>query len=310
MLLMCKDNAVFNIEIRDIINFNLLPGYIMRHGVDCFKHWLKLRYSSNANTLARRLKGVLFGQGNRVLIDKETHILSLSDCYWLKEEDSSLRFKDVSPYYSNFWKGSGEYHSGDAIPTLYVVGYLSKEWASSEYLYKYGDNLYIEAEVSRLCKICNIPVCDIEVIKGGIKVKNFTNPDVMLEQADESGLIDSDDFTEIDIIKNLGKTGAQIIIIDAIIIDAIIGNGDRHAGNFGWLRDSNTGRYIGVAPLYDFDYALGSCLEKDRLITDAVSCIVGDGRFVEEARRICSIDTNEIFKKRSKTISNILIGAK
>ena len=41
-----------------------------------------------------------------------------------------------------------------------------------------------------------------------------------------------------------------------IIIDAVIGNGDRHAGNFGWLRNTDTGEYVSMAPLYDFDHAL------------------------------------------------------
>lgn len=36
-----------------------------------------------------------------------------------------------------------------------------------------------------------------------------------------------------------------------IIIDAVIGNGDRHAGNFGWLRNTDTGEYVSMAPLYD-----------------------------------------------------------
>lgn len=308
MLLMCKDKIVYDIDRDKVVNYNLLPGYMLNriNNPYTFKYWLKLRYSSNTNTLARMLKGVVFGQGNRVLIDNKTHILSLSDCYWVKEDNSNLFFKDISPYYNDFWKGRGEYsENGGAIPTLYVSGFLPKEWVSSEYLYKYGNNLNIEVEVCNLCKMCNISVCDIELIHGGVRVKNFTNPNVMLEQADESGIIDPDDFTESDIIEKLGLVGAQIVIIDAII-----GNGDRHAGNFGWLRDSNTGRYIGSAPLYDFDHALDSRLDMDRLIIDAVSAIKKNGYYIQELKRICSIvdsiDTNKIFKKRSKSMLILL----
>ena len=58
-----------------------------------------------------------------------------------------------------------------------------------------------------------------------------------------------------------------------LIIDAIIGNGDRHAGNFGWIRNTDTGEYVCMAPLYDFDHALDSTLESDRLLTDAVKFV-------------------------------------
>ena len=41
-----------------------------------------------------------------------------------------------------------------------------------------------------------------------------------------------------------------------LVIDAIVGNGDRHAGNFAWLRDTDTGQYVCMSPLYDFDHEL------------------------------------------------------
>lgn len=77
--------------------------------------------------------------------------------------------------------------------------------------------------------------------------------------------LDPDDFDEQTIMELFGKAGAQMLIIDAVI-----GNGDRHAGNFGWLRNTDTGEYVSMAPLYDFDHALDSTLESDRLLTDAV----------------------------------------
>lgn len=90
-----------------------------------------------------------------------------------------------------------------------------------------------------------------------------------------------------------------------IIIDAIIGNGDRHAGNFGWLRDTDTGAYVCMAPLYDFDHALYSKSTSDLLIQDAVqSCNTKE--FIGEVLRICKIvinsNTIDIFKTRANTM--------
>ena len=50
---------------------------------------------------------------------------------------------------------------------------------------------------------------------------------LMLEQSDQSGRLDPDDFDEQTIIDLFGKAGAQMLIIDAVI-----GNGDRHSGNY------------------------------------------------------------------------------
>lgn len=311
MLLMCKNTIVYDIDNNHVYNYMLLPG-LMRHSfkqyrlsLEVFKQWAGLRYSSNTNTSARRLKGVTFGQGNRRVIDKVTCSLSLSDCYWLKDINRTVLFEDISPYYSNFWTGKGVYRKGDAIPTLYVGGYLSKEWLSADYLYKYGSNLGIEYEVSCLCKLCDIPVCDIELVNGGIRVKNFTSPSMMLEQADQSGRVDADDFDEYDIVRLFGLFGVQMITIDAIT-----GNGDRHAGNFGWLRDTNTGEYISPAPLYDFDHALDSKLDNDRLIQDVAKVVHYNKGYVDEVKRICntvlSVSENRVFRRRATTLYNLL----
>ncbi len=307
MVLMCKNKPVYDIDKEVVYNEKLLPGYMMKNPCrTSFKIWFKLRYSSNTNSLARKLKGVTFGQGNRVLINEKTYALSLSDCYWVKDENCPSDFEAVSPYYNDFWKGEGVYdiNRGGAIPTLYTGGFLSKEWISAKYLCKYDKDAGIEEDVSVLCKVCGVSACNVKRISGGVMAENFTNTDLMLEQADESGLIDPDDFNEGDIIRLLGLQGAQMLTIDAIT-----GNGDRHAGNFGWLRDTNTGEYVSVAPLYDFDHALDSRAVYDRLISDAVAEIKKSDYF-SEALRICStvsvLETNEIFKLRANKISELL----
>lgn len=301
---MCKDTPVYNIDTNEVLNHNLLPGYmrIMSNNPNKFKHWLKLRYSSNTNSLARQLKGITFGQGNRARINRETHALSLSDAYWIKDVLDNFRFNQISPYYSDFWDGTG-YYSGQSIPTLYTPGYLSKYWMNSKTLCKVGAETIIEVECARLCKMCNIRVNSIiQKDQSSILIENITSPKYMLEQADQSGLIDPDDFDNSNIVKHFGLYGIQMIIIDAII-----GNGDRHAGNFGWLRDTDTGAYTCMAPLYDFDHALDSKLASDILTQDAIySC--NKAEYKIEACRICNIvvqsDTLEIFKTRANTILN------
>lgn len=300
-LLMCGDVPVYDITNETVLNPKLLPGLMQQKGSSyaVFSKWMKYRYSSGTNTLARKLKGITFGQGARMRINRETRALSFSDSYWIREASDPVQFSDVSPYYQPFWDGS-EPFCGQAAPTLYVGGALSKEWRRDGRLYKYGD-ISIELECVKLCAACNIPTEKAEPFAGGVAFSNISSPDHMLEQADQSGRLDPDDFDESTIIELFGKSGAQMLIIDAII-----GNGDRHAGNFGWLRDTRTGDYVQMAPLYDFDHALDSTLASDRLLTDAVSFC---HPYANEIRRIAHTALhaeNPVFRLRAASVLKLL----
>lgn len=299
MILMCKDNEVFDTENEKVLNEKLLPGYMKKLPCkEAYNKWIAMRYNLSSNSLARKLRGLTFGQGNREKINIETRMLSLSDCYWLKEKDETITFAEISPYHSYYWTGEKEYEGG-AIPTLYVNGALSKEWLSNGNLYKQGD-LGIELLCIELCKKCEIDVEDGILREDGIELINFTSEDVMLEQANMSGKIHPEEFTTSDIIKMFGMEGVQMITIDAII-----GNGDRHAGNFGYLRDANTGEYIKMAPLYDFDHALDSKQyeKEDFLIKELLE--IKKPCYVAEIKRICDVAkdfSHEIFSNRANLI--------
>lgn len=303
-ILMCKNIKVYNIDTEEIYNQALLPGYMRQYSRDAnkFKNWLKLRYSSNTNTLARQLKELTFGQGNRVTINKKTHALSLTDCFWIKQPNEDITFEQISPYYTGFWSGAGVY-TGQSIPTLYTPGYLNKYWLNSNILCKIGKETLIEHECSIVCKIMGIPVEDIQILqdRSGIAVRNITSPSLMLEQADQSGLIDPDDFDDTDIIKHFGLSGFQMILLDAII-----GNGDRHAGNFGWLRDTNTGKYVSMAPLYDFDHALDSSSNDDILIKGAIQLAKSNNTYreftIKSINKLLKYTINPIFASKAKAI--------
>lgn len=123
MMLMCKNTPVYDIENEKTLNYNLLPGLMQQKGADnhTFTKWMKYRYSSGTNTIARKLKGITFGQGARMHINRETRALSFIDCYWIKAEDDPIYFEEISPYYKPFWDGNEEF-TGQAAPTLYVGG--------------------------------------------------------------------------------------------------------------------------------------------------------------------------------------------
>lgn len=300
-LLMLKDEIVYDIDNELSINNKLLPGYMQSTPCNqTFRNWMKERYNSGSNTLARMLQGKTFGQGNRAAINAKTHALSLSDCYWIKDSNENILFKDISPYFNEFWTGIGEYETG-SIPTLYVPGAMSKEWVNKDYLRKdcNKEQLFKEEIAINFCKECNIPVNDYIVKHDSIYVKNFTSPQVMLEQANMSGLIDPYDFTDNDIIDIFKENGVKMIVVDAIL-----GNGDRHAGNFGFLRDTSTGEYISMAPLYDFDHTFDSTItDKSDVLIKALKSIPNE--YKEVVSDICTKALqfdNVIINKRAQLV--------
>ena len=213
MMLMCKNTPVYDIEKEKTLNYNLLPGLMQQKGADnhTFTKWMKYRYSSGTNTIARKLKGITFGQGARMRINRETRALSFSDCYWIKAEDDPIYFEEISPYYKPFWDGNEEF-TGQAAPTLYVGGALSKEWKQDGKLYKYGD-ISVELQCIKLCRECGISVERADETDGGIAISNITSPKVMLEQADQSGRIDPDDFDAC--VEEKAKQIEQLELLDA-----------------------------------------------------------------------------------------------
>ena len=260
MVLMCKNKPVFDVRNNAVIDAALAPG-AMLNGMS-FRDWARHRRSVLSNTIARKTYFQAFGYGTEDEADRRTHMFSLSDCYWLKYDGEEVLFEDVSPYHARFWDGSGSYEHG-AIPTIYTPGAVGKCWLDSKRLYKKG--CFVEMEAYMLAVALGIPCNKVEASADGdgIVAYNITTSDAMLEPAICSGRFAGDFFPTIaEIIDSFGDDGIKMLAFDAVI-----GNTDRHLENFGFLRDANTGEYLGMAPLFDFDQALSADGTDDFLIT-------------------------------------------
>ena len=309
MLLMCRNTPVYDVDKQQVLSEKHLPGIMLKNPCNrALEYWQNTRYSSSYNMLAHQIKQKAFGSASRKHINNYTRQLSLSDSYWFKNANEQITFEEVSPYFVDFWTGLGEY-TNNAIPTLYVPGCLSKEWMNKDYLIKYGGNPAVENQCICLCKYCGIPVnnCSLLDNNQGIIIENFTSIDYFLEQSNQSGILSIDNFTSEDIIYNFGIQGIQMITIDAIT-----GNGDRHSGNFGWIRSTETGEYLGMSPLYDFDHGLDSKKPKDILINDLLKIITShkEEQYKEEVYRVASMamgsSINTIFNTRANVIYNMV----
>lgn len=268
MILYCKNTIVYDVDRNKVYNIGLLPGYLKNVEVSpsAFDKWMKMRYSSQNNAFARELLGHSFGQGGREVVNEKTHALSLSDCYWVKSENENLDFYEISPYYVDFWKGEGDYN-GLSIPTLYTSGDNDKKWINSNTLLKYGEHLKKELDVLSICVLLGIKCSGItldRISNKGLLVFNFTNTDVMYESVEMSGLLSTDNgYTGLDIVDLFQDDGFKMLLLDALV-----GNIDRHLGSFGFLRSADTGKYIGMAPLYNFDHSFEAVDDVNTNISD------------------------------------------
>jgi len=247
MLLMCKDVAVYDVLREKVLDDRLVPGAIAKGTLD-FRAWMKTRRSGRSNTEARRLMLRAFGSDNHESICDATRTLSLTDCYWLKKEDESVSFNDVTPYLHAEWDGTGVY-AGGSLSTLYTGGALSKRWLDSKTLLKKSSQ--DELEVYMLCESLHLKnVAVAGAFDTGIKLANFTSPGAFFESMEQSGA-------------NMGKENPREKAIDAFkgvavvlfVIDYFVENDDRHCGSYGYMRDSNTGEYMQMAPYFGFDGA-------------------------------------------------------
>jgi len=244
-LLMCKDVAVYDITRRVVLDDSLLPGCMLRQTLD-FTEWMKTRYSSDKNFSANRLIQRAFETDDHNIAAYKTRALSLTDCYWLKRQDENILFNEVSPYYKKEWDGIGPY-TGGSISTLFLSGSTDRRWLDAETLLKV--NAHTEAEPYILCSSLGLENAMEAVLSDeGLLLTNFTSPDIFLESMEQSG------FTGVgDDPREKAVEMHRELAVALFVVDYLVEHNDRNCGKFGFLRDSNTGEYISMAPYYDFD---------------------------------------------------------
>jgi len=247
LILMCKNIPIYNVTTNLILNQQLLPGSISR-GTLTYLEWMKTRYSVGSNVSARRLMLRAFGSDNHNTSLGQTRALSLSDCYWLMYEDENLKFEEVTPYIHKEWDGVGRFQGG-SISTLFVNGAADKKWVNKNTLVKFSSSKeLIPYKLAEQLGLDNLP--NVRLEGSDLYISNFTSIDVMLETMEQSGFVGNADNPQ-DLAVTLFKEQAVALFT----LDYLVEHDDRHWGNYGFLRDSNSGEYLGMAHYYDFDWA-------------------------------------------------------
>ena len=300
VILMCKDTEIYNVSTKEVLSGQLLPGCMKRKAMS-YSQWMKTRYSAGSNVSARRLMLAAFGTDNHENVLEATRTLSLSDCYWLKKQKESIKFNDITPYIHKEWDGTGEFKGG-SISTLFVNGAADKKWLDSRTLLKVKS--YSEYEPYALCYALGLNnAAKAELTDAGILLTNFTSTECFLETMEQSGFARKKDNPR---IKAVDVWGEQAVAL--FVVDYLVEHDDRHWGNYGFLRNSNTGEYISMAPYYDFDWAWSSAVVElpDNAYSNYRDIIRS---LCEKALRVSDkLEHKEIIHKRAKELLQKTLG--
>jgi len=250
-LLMCKDVAIYDITQDKVLDESLLPGCMLKKSMS-FPQWMETRYSKETNFSSQRLMQRAFGRFDPEHAAYATGALSLSDCYRIQRQDEDVPFMDITPYIHKEWDGmeasgiQNEYIWG-SLSNLFVGGKTDKRWLDAQTLLKV--NSFGEFEPYALCTALGIEdLTQTQKSDEGIILSNFTSPDVFYESMEQYGITEENRDPRDTAIESFKELAVALFVVDYLIE-----NNDRHPDDYGFLRSSETGEYISMAPYHNFD---------------------------------------------------------
>lgn len=253
-----------------VLNEQLLPLYLKR--VMNADMWLATRAIDSHRANSRLLKKALrLTERDDVSTVLHVNGATITDNYWIKPIDSTLTYAQIkfdNDYFSrlalkgnydSFNRAANSKHS--KTPELTNIGSFEKCWKLIDgkwWMYKKASHneQFSELFVYELGRELGFNMARYERGEGCVKSLDFTNgAEVNFEPA--MAFMGDDEEYE-DVIAKLQEICPQAIpdYIRMIFMDTITANPDRHTSNFGLLRDANTGKLLGLAPMFDHNMAL------------------------------------------------------
>lgn len=286
-ILMHKDVEVANIQIQhdknnnpylhvqQIINKQLMPWGTKKSSMEQldknFSEWNDSRCipfgRPNYDIFLSRV-----GVSSNAELIAISHMCSLTDCYWFKDENASTTWKDVNfrdnginsnIYQMLFLRQEATGFDNLNSPDLTTDGNLPKMWIQKNddfYLIKSNEKMAIDdacAELiaSEIFNYLQIPCVDYTIENHSNNICSVCK--CFISSNDEEFVpiynlfIDSGMNSIQDFVDFLRNNGFDEDLSKMFCGDFIIGNIDRHAKNYGIIIDADTGNIKRFAPLFD-----------------------------------------------------------
>ena len=289
-ILMSKNTELAKIEIAEtgrivkvdeVYNKSALPVGSLRESVnlrDGLDSWWQGRSIPASREGLNRLLDSYNIASSSILAVKGLG-LSLSDQYWIKPESAALSWDEINFFDNDFSQDIGEAFFSHEICNEHIDfrspdntsdGWLKKKWIiknGERCLVKTGSSPFNqepfnEVIASYIAKQLGIDSVQYDLYddeqQGMCSIcRNFITKDTELVSAYALAQLKHRPAGVslykhlLDVTEEQGISNAVESIDNMLILDYIIANKDRHAGSFGFIRDTNTLKYIGAAPIYD-----------------------------------------------------------
>ena len=272
-----------NISVKDVNETcrHLLPaGMLTGVTADSIKEWLEGRViPKNRQFVYEILSMAGLSVGDTLGIIDVCKGLSVNDSFWVDDVESQQKYQDINLYDNKLDEALALVaYTGVTDKQKHKVG-LSTEWTMSGQfakawrrindqlvLYKGGTEgfsnagmePYSEYFAAQLAQAIGLDVVsyDLDKWKGRL--------------ASTCSLLNTKDISFVPFWQIAGQSrfpkslAAGLVMGDKIfesmrsmiVFDALICNVDRHAGNYGCMRDNRTGEVLGMAPLFDHNLSL------------------------------------------------------
>lgn len=290
---------------------------IRMQNLDNFYHWCASRILTLDREFAKEiLNSIGVSQSgtdrDRAQTALSYHCLSLMDCYWTKSEEETISFREINLFENHLktafidvslrGKQMTIQNSHLIADNLGTQGCFPKAWirrADGFYLLKDGGPEPVEAELlaSRIARCFDVnQVLYEEDYYDGQKVSSsrlITSPKYSIVPIEHFQIYAlNHDIDWLEYIKELD--GYSYYMMN--IVDYLIGNTDRHWGNWGVLVDNDTNLPVRLYDLMDFNKAFGAYETVDGANCQTTGMRQSQKEAAQEAVRVIGLNQKQNVK--------------
>ena len=270
----------YHVTLDEILNEDFLPLYIQMSEVPekLFEHWILHRCIPDSRDGLKDLMKHT-GCASRLELSMKNRMLSLSDHYWVRKNHEHKTWEEVNLFDHDYSFEIGNIIVGTSAgkinnyrsPDITTNGWLKKAWRrdqnGTDYLFKLGSAPYYQEPFNELfCSELLDKFCKLDFVKHELGTLNgkycsicrnfvtreeeFVPAFEIYRTAKKPFYMEPYEFL-LDRCQAYGIKGAGKFIDTMLAFDYLIGNKDRHMGNFGFMRNIKTRKFTGPAPLFD-----------------------------------------------------------
>ena len=311
-ILLLEYNTKYNTieKIYDIYNIEYAPLSVYNANKNISKNlvaevnkWCRNRGIPSWRKNIEKLLENLNVSTTEELLNK-AYALSLSDQYWIKEQDNQIEWKDINFFENDFkykayldisLSNSSDKRLNQAelkSPNNTTDGMLQKGWIIENGKRVLVKGIYQPSReepinewlASEICRRLDFYHCDysIDIINNRIvsKCESFVTSDeeiisaydIYNSEKKSNNVTDLEHY--INILEKHNVPDARKNVENMFVLDFIIMNMDRHMKNFGVIRNVNTLEWVRTTPIFDN----GESMQCDKL-TSEINFTDGKGKF-------------------------------